>query len=413
MNKYIVDSNILLDYPQFIENTENKIIIISTSVLRELDGLKKHINSDIAFNARRAAIYISKNMDNIKWDNSLEHSNLSVDDQLIQLTQHYNGILLTNDVYLKVKASLQNLETEGFSNKDDYTGVYYWIVNLEEEYYHNAIDSILTKGEKPNELNLYENEYLIIKNINEPFYNKKGEQDYQTIGEFVYKDNMLIEVKPKRIKNVWINQIFPKNAEQKCLFDALNNTENMIIYAGGCYGSGKSFILNNFALQELQKQTIKKIVYIPNNSYVEGSMELGFLPGSDVEKTIPSIGPLIDLVGLDYVNQMIAKEELEIVPLAYIRGRSFQDSIIIVNEAQNLTEDHLKLLIARCGEGTRIFFDGDIKQADSQLFRNKNGLKLLMSLRKSSIFSKIFATVNLISIERSLTAQAADYLDMY
>ena len=109
---------------------------------------------------------------------------------------------------------------------------------------------------------------------------------------------------------------------------------------------------------------------------------------------------------------MIAKEELEIVPLAYIRGRSFQDSIIIVNEAQNLTEDHLKLLIARCGEGTRIFFDGDIKQADSQLFRNKNGLKLLMSLRKSSIFSKIFATVNLTSIERSLTAQAADYLDM-
>ena len=66
-----------------------------------------------------------------------------------------------------------------------------------------------------------------------------------------------------------------------------------------------------------------------------------------------------------------------------------------------------------CGEGTRIFFDGDIKQADSQLFRNKNGLKLLMSLRKSSIFSKIFATVNLTSIERSLTAQAADYLDMY
>ena len=110
---------------------------------------------------------------------------------------------------------------------------------------------------------------------------------------------------------------------------------------------------------------------------------------------------------------MIAKEELEIVPLAYIRGRSFQDSIIIVNEAQNLTEDHLKLLIARCGEGTRILFDGDIKQADSQLFRNKNGLKLLMSLRKSSIFSKIFATVNLTSIERSLTAQAADYLDMY
>lgn len=140
-------------------------------------------------------------------------------------------------------------------------------------------------------------------------------------------------------------------------------------------------------------------------------MELGFLPGTDIEKVIPSIGPLIDLVGKDFVNQMIMKEELEIVPLAYIRGRSFKDSIIIVNEAQNLTEDHLKLLIARCGENSRIFFDGDIKQADSQLFRNKNGLKLLLNLRKSPIYCYKFATVNLLKTERSATAEACEFLD--
>lgn len=104
-------------------------------------------------------------------------------------------------------------------------------------------------------------------------------------------------------------------------------------------------------------------------------------------------------------------EQLEIVPMSFIRGRSFQDSIIIVNEAQNLTEDHVKLLIARCGEGSRIFFDGDFKQADSAIFRNKNGLKLLLNLRKSPIYSKIFATVKLVTIERSLTAQASSYLD--
>ena len=72
----------------------------------------------------------------------------------------------------------------------------------------------------------------------------------------------------------------------------------------------------------MEKGNIRKIIYIPNNSYVEGSMELGFLPGTDIEKVTPSIGPLIDLVGKDFVNQMIMKEELEIVPLAYIRGRS-------------------------------------------------------------------------------------------
>lgn len=97
--------------------------------------------------------------------------------------------------------------------------------------------------------------------------------------------------------------------------------------------------------------------------------------------------------------------------MSFVRGRSFQDSIIIVNEAQNLTEDHIKLLIGRCGEGTRIFFDGDFKQADSSIFRNKNGLKLLLKLRKSEIYSKIFATVKLETVERSITARASEYLD--
>jgi predicted ribonuclease YlaK len=71
----------------------------------------------------------------------------------------------------------------------------------------------------------------------------------------------------------------------------------------------------------------------------------------------------------------------------------------------------VKLLIARCDEGTRIFFDGDMKQADSAIFRNKNGLRLLTSLSNSPTFSDIFAMVKLTTIERSKTANAASYLD--
>ena len=110
---------------------------------------------------------------------------------------------------------------------------------------------------------------------------------------------------------------------------------------------------------------------------------------------------------------MIAHEQLEVVNMGSIRGRSFEDSIIIVNEAQNLTEDHVKLLIARTGEGSRIFFDGDLKQTDSAIFRNRNGLKLLLNLRKSPIYSKIFATVQFRLTERSLTAQASTFLDEF
>lgn len=123
------------------------------------------------------------------------------------------------------------------------------------------------------------------------------------------------------------------------------------------------------------------------------------------------MGTLMDIVGPIIVEEMVREEKIEIAPISTMRGRNFTNSIIIVNEAQNLTEDHVKLLIARCGEGTRIFFDGDIKQADSHVFRNKNGLKIIPKLKDSSIFGKIFGAVKLTSIERSLTAQASAYLD--
>ena len=398
---YIIDTNILLDYPQIVEDKNNQIYI-ATSVLKELDGLKKHINNDIAFNARRAAIYISRNLNQLLFVSECEKWGIPVDDQLIKIAKIKNGILITNDVYLKVRATIDGVETKGYNNKDDYTGVEYWYVDsIDNEKDQEDLSKLLNDNILPPEIVLYENQYLII--------NEKSTD--KTIKIYVIKNGKPEEVENKKIRNQWIDYIYPRNSEQTCLFNALSNKDNTIIYAGGKYGTGKSFILNNFALQELEKGNIRKIIYIPNNSYVEGSMELGFLPGTDIEKVIPSIGPLIDLVGKDFVNQMIMKEELEIVPLAYIRGRSFKDSIIIVNEAQNLTEDHLKLLIARCGENSRIFFDGDIKQADSQLFRNKNGLKLLLNLRKSPIYCYKFATVNLLKTERSATAEAAQYLD--
>ena len=95
-----------------------------------------------------------------------------------------------------------------------------------------------------------------------------------------------------------------------------------------------------------------------------------------------------------------------------MRGRNFEDSIVLISEAQNLDEDQVKLLIGRIGNGSRIFFDGSLKQIDSTIFKNKNGLKLLLNISKSEEFSKFFSVVRLEQIERSKTAQIADYLDV-
>lgn len=410
---YLIDTNVLMDFPQVIEDLYP--IFITTDVLKELDGLKMSINPDIAFKARRAAVVISRNLDKINWDMSLESSGDKVDDKLICIAKRDNLTLVTNDVYLKVKSIIKGVSNKGYGGGDEYAGIRYWDIDCEDGHSKELEDAIQEHKIPCCLENLNENEYVIARNKNSVITRKNGEKTYEFLHSFVYRNNVFQPLtnnyKKRCIKNSWINSIFPKNDEQACLFEALNNKDISIIYAGGKFGTGKSFILNNYALQELENGNIKKIIYVPNNAFTENTIEIGSLPGELLDKTIGQIGPLVDLVGVDHITKMISYEQLEVVPMSFIRGRSFSDSIVIVNEAQNLTEDHIKLLIARCGEGTRIFFDGDYKQADSHIFRNKNGLKLLMNLRKSPIFSKIFAAVNLVTTERSFTAQASDYLD--
>lgn len=129
-------------------------------------------------------------------------------------------------------------------------------------------------------------------------------------------------------------------------------------------------------------------------------------------KELVYMGQIVDILGDSIEVERLYNDGLiEIMPIAVARGRNLEKSIVIVNEAQNLTEDHIKLLIARCAAGTRIFFDGDTKQTDAKIFREKSGLKLLTKLKDSEKFGDLFSMVRLESIERSRTAQAAQYLD--
>lgn len=410
----IVDTNILLDFPQIVQDAEAEDdIVILTDVLKELDGLKLSANQDTAYKARRAAVVISRNLSKLNWNDDYENINMKVDDKLLLAAQETGSTLVTNDVYLKIKAKLKNTLTKGYGGGDDYTGVRTLKLATDENKYHPDLTFILENQKLLDEQKpLREGEYLIIKDLSSPIKTKYGD-DFEVLYTGVNINGKIIEIPKYKnvIQNQWVSKIVPLNPEQECLFNALNNENKSIIYAGGPFGTGKSFILNNYALQEFERGHINKIVYVPNNCYTENTVDLGALPGELLEKVTGLIGPLLDLVGIDKITEMMNLNQLEIVPINYIRGRSFKDSIIIVNEAQNLTEDHIKLLVARCDEGTRILFDGDMKQADSTIFRNKNGLKLLSQLSKSATFADIFAMVKLITIERSKTANAASFLD--
>ena len=280
----------------------------------------------------------------------------------------------------------------------NYTGVQYLTAEFDENLYNADIEKMLDSGEPP--IPMRENEFLIVK-----------DQENKPVCNLIFRDGKLQLLNGHAVTSEFVGKIIPRNLEQDCLMELLYNKQVSIIAATGEYGTGKSYILTNFALQQLNKGKIDKIVYVPNNSIVENTRELGTLPGDATDKELVYMGPILDIVGEDMARMMIARGAIEIVPISVMRGRSFNNSIVLINEAQNLTTEHIKLLIARCGENTRIFFDGDIKQSDSHVFKNKSGLKLLLHLSKSPEYAPIFGTVRLNSIERSKTAQASAYLD--
>lgn len=149
---------------------------------------------------------------------------------------------------------------------------------------------------------------------------------------------------------------------------------------------------------------------MPNNATTANTREVSAVPGDMFQKEMPYMSSLIDIVGYDEIERRFQDGTLELMPISLARGRNIENAIVLVNEAQNLTEEHIKLLIGRIADGTRIIFDGDIHQADKAVFKNSSGLKLLYKIRNSQ-FADLFSVVKLNTIERSRTAQVSGFLD--
>lgn len=395
--KFIVDTNVLLNYPKILDEGD---YIITRRILKEIDGLKKNPDPELRYNCRRASHAIDKRKDEIEFITK-QNNKLSVDDEIIYFAKKYKTGIISNDLNVRIMAYKMGIPCRGYNTEENhYSGIKVIGAHFDSLNFNSDVNAIVTTKQPP--FSMKENEFLIIKDA-------ATDECYCT---FRYKNGELDLLGAKRpIQNSYIKKIMPRNPEQECLFNLLQDPEIKILMGIGKYGVGKSYCLVNYALEQLEKGKIDKIIWVPNNAFNENSRELAALPGTLFEKELPFIGTLIDIVGEMEAIRLITDELLEIVPISVMRGRNFKNSIILVNEAQNLTEEHIKLLVGRCAEGTRIFFDGDIKQTDHHIFKNKNGLRLLLNLADSEVFSKIFGVATLSVIERSLVAQASDYLD--
>ncbi len=165
--------------------------------------------------------------------------------------------------------------------------------------------------------------------------------------------------------------------------------ENDIIISLGPAGTGKSFLAVSVAITLLMEKKIDRVIL--SRPAVEAGEKLGFLPGDMKEKVDPYLRPLYDalyeLFGADKIEKKIETGEIEIAPLAFMRGRTLKNCFAILDEAQNATETQIKMFLTRIGENSKLVVNGDpsqvdlINKSDSGLIKSKNILKNLKEIK--------------------------------
>jgi len=171
----------------------------------------------------------------------------------------------------------------------------------------------------------------------------------------------------------------PKTEKQKELVEALQTSRQVFIL--GPAGTGKTYVTATYAADQYITKQIDKIVI--TRPHVAVGKELGFLKGDLTEKTMPWALPVLDVLekhlGKGAVETGIKNGNIEMAPLALMRGRSFDNAFIIVDETQNITTHELKMLLTRVGEGTTIVLNGDVQQSD---LKEADGLSKVIHLAK-------------------------------
>jgi phosphate starvation-inducible PhoH-like protein len=207
--------------------------------------------------------------------------------------------------------------------------------------------------------------------------------------------------------------IFAKSFNQSRFIKMM--IDNQITFAIGPAGTGKTFLAIAFALSQITSGEKQKIIL--TRPVVEAGENLGFLPGTLSEKLSPYVRPLYDamewMLPPSIINKLEANGAIEVAPLAYMRGRSLHNSIIILDEAQNTTIEQMKMFLTRIGENSKSIITGDITQIDlprghrsglvhaNDILRDINGMDFVEFTSKDVVRAKI--------VQKIIDAYAKDY----
>ena len=404
--KYLIDTNALLDCPSFIARHDG--IILVSDIFKELESLELRKNDrELQYQIRKVKRYLNKYQERIgfvfedtvdKFVRSYLPNDFNpdyVDNKLLCVAigleeQNHPITFVTNDILLKtkVKTLCENVSVE---TTQDYNDSYKGVVELtldtnieEDKEFFNSIFDFVNNENKPG---LLPGQYLMLKTDNEA------------------KDHLLKYNGEEYINIEWDelyyqgSKLKPKNERQKLMFDLMQDEDKLVKLVTGPMGAGKDYLMLSHALEKN-----KKIIWIRSNMEVKDSGKIGFLPGTMEEKLRPFTKIIDDITGDEFeTERLINNGKLVIENLGHLRGRQFNNAIIYVTEAQNLTDEHVELLLGRVGENSEIWFNGDKKQSDVGYV---NGLDVLNKLKGDPLFGK----VELNEVERSDVANLVEKL---
>ena len=286
-------------------------------------------------------------------------------------------ILVTKDINLRVKCDALGIRSEDYykdhiaSEDVDYSGYRKMTLSQNEtdQFYQDGILKIATND-------MFPNEYVLVN---------EGEHTGLIAR---YEDGCLNKLLGAP---GGISKISPKNKEQSFAIDALMQKNIHLVTLTGIAGSGKTFLTLMAAMDGVMTKKYNRII-ISRSIQTVGN-DIGFLPGNLNEKMDPWLAPIKDnfqtmFNDITYFEAMKDKGQIEVAPLAFIRGRSFNDSFVIVDEAQNATVHELKTLITRVGQNSKIVLLGDTDQIDTPYIdKVSNGLSIIVDRFKTTNLS--------------------------
>jgi PhoH-like ATPase len=273
----------------------------------------------------------------------------------------------------------------------DYTGYRFWQLSEEEmaEWY---------SGNLPAPTNLNVNEYLILQ-----------DKDGNIVDKYRQYPEELKKVNYKTIGDGFTGITKPRNPQQELAFDMLKDDTTTIKLITGTWGTGKTMALVVAALEAVRIGKFDKIIWVRNNVQVKDTDNIGALPGDAYDKLLPYLMPFADHTGgLEGVYRLVENGTLEVIPLGFLRGRSIRRAIIISSEAENLTKEHIQLLMGRVDEGSNLWLDADLRQRDRVIFERSAGIETMIERLTGE---ELFGYVHLVKSERSKTAELADKLN--